>query len=89
VADHGTGIASSELEQIFEPFYRSPAAIAAQVRGTGLGLAIARRHAEALGGRLTVVSEVGIGSVFTLNLPIEEDSELTPLLTDTPTRLHE
>ena len=65
VADHGPGIASSELTQIFEPFYRSPNATAAQVHGTGLGLAIAKRHAEAFGGRLSVVSKVGTGSVFT------------------------
>jgi two-component system, OmpR family, sensor histidine kinase SenX3 len=88
VADHGIGIASSELTQIFEPFYRSPRAVAAQVRGTGLGLAIAKRHAEAFGGRLSVVSEVGIGSVFTLHLPaVEVDSELTPRLSEATTRL--
>ena len=89
VADHGTGIANSELTQIFEPFYRSPRAISAQVRGTGLGLAIAKRHVEACGGWLSVASEVGIGSVFTLHLPpVEEDAELTPLLSEAKTRSH-
>jgi two-component system, OmpR family, sensor histidine kinase SenX3 len=90
VADHGTGIASSELTQIFEPFYRSPHAISGQVRGTGLGLAIAKRHAEGCGGRLSVVSEVGVGSVFTLHLPAdEEDSILTPLVPEAKTRFHQ
>jgi signal transduction histidine kinase len=80
VEDHGVGISSSDLQQIFEPFYRSPQAIAAQIHGTGLGLSIAQRNAEAFGGRLSVVSEVGVGSVFTLHLPIpEEDSELAAL----------
>jgi len=89
VADHGTGIASSELTQIFEPFYRSPRAISAQVRGTGLGLAIAKRHVEACGGRLSVASEVGVGSVFTVHLPaIEDNSELTPLLSKAEARSH-
>jgi signal transduction histidine kinase len=77
VADHGVGISSSELLQIFEPFYRSPQTIAARVHGTGLGLSIAKRNAEAFRGRLSVVSKVGVGSIFTLHLPVmEEDSEL-------------
>ena len=80
VADHGPGIASSELTQIFEPFYRSPNATAAQVHGTGLGLAIAKRHAEAFGGRLSVVSKVGTGSVFTLHLPAVDENYHSPQL---------
>ena len=74
VRDRGIGISSSELPRIFEPFYRSPRAIGAQVHGTGLGLAIANRLAKAMGGRLSVVSEVNAGSVFTLHLPaLKED----------------
>jgi signal transduction histidine kinase len=69
VQDHGIGISSSELPHIFEPFYRSPQIVAAQIHGTGLGLSVARRLAESMGGRISVVSEVGIGSVFTLHLP--------------------
>jgi signal transduction histidine kinase len=77
VSDHGIGIQGSELQLIFEPFYRSPQGIAAQIRGTGLGLSIAKRNAEAFGGRLSVVSEVGVGSVFTLHLPVlKEDFDL-------------
>jgi len=74
VEDHGVGIVSSDLPQIFEPFYRSPQAIAAQIHGTGLGLSIAKRNAEAFGGMLSVVSEVGVGSVFTLHLPVREQA---------------
>jgi signal transduction histidine kinase len=81
VADHGRGIAPSELAQIFQPFYRSPRAVAAQIRGTGLGLAIAKRNAEAFGGRLSVVSELGVGSVFTLHLPrADEDVSRLPMV---------
>jgi signal transduction histidine kinase len=72
VADHGVGIHGSDLEQIFEPFYRCPQAIAAQIHGTGLGLSIAKRIAEAFGGTLSVVSEVGVGSVFTLHLLVAD-----------------
>ena len=70
VEDHGIGIAGSELKRIFEPFYRSPQAIAAQIHGTGLGLSLAKHLAEAVGGRLTVVSKPGSGSIFTLHLQL-------------------
>ena len=72
VQDRGKGIERSELHHIFEPFYRAPAALAGQIHGTGLGLPIAKSLAEAMGGRLTVTSEVGAGSTFTLHLPVEE-----------------
>ena len=82
VADHGEGISASELPLIFEPFYRSPKVVVAQIHGTGLGLALAKRIAEALGGRISVVSELGVGSTFTLHLPAASAQELvneTPL----------
>ena len=69
VQDHGIGIDNSELAFVFDPFFRSSRVVAAQVRGTGLGLAIAKRCAEAFGGSLSVESQVGVGSVFTLRLP--------------------
>jgi signal transduction histidine kinase len=69
VQDYGIGIGSSELPHIFEPFYRSPKVAAAQIHGTGLGLFLVEHLAEAMGGRLSVVSEVGVGSIFTLHLP--------------------
>ena len=70
VLDHGRGIDRSELPHIFEPFYRSPVVVAHQIHGTGLGLPIAKSLAEAMGGRISVTSEVGVGSAFTLHLPI-------------------
>jgi signal transduction histidine kinase len=75
VEDHGIGIDSSELQQIFEPFYRSPAVAAAQIHGTGLGLPLAKGIAEAMGGKITVVSKVGVGSRFTLHLPLAKALE--------------
>ena len=74
VEDHGMGIAASELKQIFEPFYRSPQATAAQIHGTGLGLSLAKHLAEAVGGALTVVSQPGEGSIFTLHLQLAQES---------------
>jgi signal transduction histidine kinase len=69
VQDGGIGIDKSDLRNIFEPFYRSPAVRDAQIHGTGLGLPLARSIAEAMGGRLTAESKLGVGSIFTLHLP--------------------
>jgi signal transduction histidine kinase len=74
VRDRGIGIAKAELAHVFEPFYRSPAVVAEQIHGTGLGLSVSQNIAEAMGGYLTVASELGSGSVFTLHLPIVEDT---------------
>jgi signal transduction histidine kinase len=70
VEDRGIGIQPSELDHIFEPFYRSPAVAAGQIHGTGLGLPLANNIARAMGGRFTVASEPGKGSSFTLHLPV-------------------
>jgi signal transduction histidine kinase len=75
VQDRGVGIDESDLPYIFDPFYRSSHVVAAQIHGTGLGLSIAKRSAEACGGRLTVVSQLGGGSTFTLHLPIPETGD--------------
>jgi signal transduction histidine kinase len=72
VSDRGVGVDAADLPHIFEPFYRSESATAAQIHGTGLGLSLALRIAEAMGGRLTVMSAPGRGSTFTLHLPIVE-----------------
>ena len=76
VEDQGLGIGAGELRRIFEPFYRSRSATAAQIHGTGLGLSLARDIAAAMGGRLTVASEPGKGSCFTLYLCFAEMAEL-------------
>ncbi len=67
VADRGPGVPPSEVNQIFEPFYRPPAA--ANDGGAGLGLSIAQRLARAQGGVVQYAARVGGGSVFSLLLP--------------------
>lgn len=68
VVDYGIGIDTTELAHIFDPFYRSPRVHAAQIHGFGLGLSLAKRIAESMGGRLSVISELSVGSTFTLHL---------------------
>ena len=88
VSDRGMGIERSELAHIFDPFYRSPRVVSKQIHGTGLGLSLAKRIAETMGGDLTVVSEISVGSSFTLHLPISERNEVETRSTSTqPTSL--
>jgi signal transduction histidine kinase len=68
IADTGIGIPADQLERIFEPFVQVGRALNSPVEGTGLGLAISRDLARGMGGELTVVSEVGYGSIFALTL---------------------
>ena len=69
VADTGIGIPESDLERIFERFYRVDAARSREAGGTGLGLAIARHIVDAHGGRIWVESAVGQGSRFHFSIP--------------------
>jgi PAS domain S-box-containing protein len=68
VTDTGVGIPPDKLEAIFEPFVQVDRAYPGQRQGTGLGLSISRELARGMGGDLTVHSELGKGSVFTLRL---------------------
>ena len=70
VEDRGAGIDPADQAEIFEPFSRGRAAIEAQIPGSGLGLSLVRSAAEAHRGSVTLVSEPGRGSTFTLHLPV-------------------
>jgi two-component system, OmpR family, phosphate regulon sensor histidine kinase PhoR len=71
VRDQGVGIEKSQLDRIFERFYRVDAGRSRKIGGTGLGLAIVKHIAQAHYGRVTVASTPGAGSLFSLHLPAE------------------
>ncbi|MBX4189191.1 PAS domain-containing sensor histidine kinase [Candidatus Parcubacteria bacterium] len=77
VADTGIGMSRNVLTRLFEPFYQAEI----DFRGHGLGLAVSLELAQAMGGNLTVESQVGKGSTFTLKLPRKAppDSDVSPL----------
>jgi two-component system sensor histidine kinase SenX3 len=70
VRDTGVGIPSKDLPRIFERFYRVDRARSRETGGTGLGLAIVKHVAENLGARVDVESELGVGTTFTVRLPL-------------------
>jgi signal transduction histidine kinase len=72
VRDQGLGIAESERRTIFKKFMRGSAAIAANVKGSGVGLAMVSHIMAAHGGEITVASELGRGSMFTMSFPTVE-----------------
>ena len=75
VTDRGLGISARDLPHIFEPFYRVQSVREHQIRGVGLGLYLVNRAMEGMGGRVSVSSEVGRGSCFTLHFPIAAPSQ--------------
>jgi two-component system sensor histidine kinase ChiS len=76
VSDTGFGIAPEELETIFDPFVQA-ANTHQEHEGTGLGLSISLQFAQLMGGNLTASSELGVGSTFTLEIPIEGSDEFS------------
>lgn len=70
VRDTGIGIPADRLEHVFEPFVQVDPRLARAREGTGLGLAISRDLARGMGGDLTATSVPGVGSTFTLTLPL-------------------
>ncbi|HOH08359.1 MAG TPA: HAMP domain-containing sensor histidine kinase [bacterium] len=74
VEDQGIGIAENELEDIFTPYYRAGGSEQNTRSGAGLGLAVVRHIVAAHNGSITVKSQPGAGSTFTITLPLEEKS---------------
>jgi len=74
VTDSGIGIPEQDLPHIFERFFRGEGERQIQVSGTGLGLAIVKEIVELHGGRVTVESQVGVGTTFVVWLPLAEEA---------------
>ncbi|HEY4077517.1 MAG TPA: ATP-binding protein, partial [Rhizomicrobium sp.] len=70
VTDTGVGMTPEQMERLFEEFSQADATTARQYGGTGLGLAITRRLCQMMGGEVSVTSEMGKGSTFTVRLPV-------------------
>jgi signal transduction histidine kinase/CheY-like chemotaxis protein len=70
VADTGLGISPKDIDRIFEPFYQGMGDLWRDRGGSGLGLSISKQFIELHGGRMWVESELGVGTIFTFELPI-------------------
>ncbi|MCX6045918.1 MAG: response regulator, partial [Chloroflexi bacterium] len=77
VSDNGIGIRPEDIKRLFQPFVQLDSSIARHHEGTGLGLALVYRMTEMHGGSITVESEMGVGSRFTISLPWITSAEST------------
>ena len=71
VADSGIGMTVEQMSKLFEEFTQADASTAQRYGGTGLGLSISRKLARMMGGDVTVTSEPGKGSTFTVRVPVD------------------
>lgn len=71
VVDRGAGLTSEEAERAFEPFWRSASAVRSATRGAGVGLALVKEYLRVMGGDVSVRSQPGVGSVFSIALPMD------------------
>jgi adenylate cyclase len=74
LSDGGIGMTAEQQEKLFQDFTQAESLTARRYGGTGLGLAISRKLARMMGGDVTVTSELGRGSVFTVRLPVRADN---------------
>jgi CheY-like chemotaxis protein len=72
ISDSGIGIAPESLEDLFKPFRQADLSTTRRYGGTGLGLSICKHIVELMGGNISVESQVGRGSTFTITLPLEQ-----------------
>ncbi|WP_286391872.1 response regulator [Pseudanabaena mucicola] len=78
IIDTGIGIASEDIDRLFKPFIQVDSDLNRQYEGTGLGLTLVKRLVELHGGDVSITSQLGVGSCFTIDLPYEEVEVLLP-----------
>lgn len=86
VRDTGIGISTSDQQRLFQPFTQVDSSLNRKYDGTGLGLALVKRLTELHGGMVTIESQIGVGSCFTVSLPWQEPA---PALDKEDTNVHE
>jgi signal transduction histidine kinase len=79
VSDTGIGMTREQMAKLFQPFTQADASTTRQFGGTGLGLTITRKFCQLMGGEITVESEAGRGSAFTIQLPAEVKTTTLPM----------
>ena len=89
VADTGIGIAEENLASIFNEFQQADGSTSRKYGGSGLGLAIAKKYTELLGGSIFVTSTLGVGSTFTILLPITYQNEIAGVQAVTMPKIRE
>ena len=76
VTDNGVGMAQNEVDQIFDRFYQAENGDGTRQHGSGIGLALTSELVTLMGGTITAESEVGRGTVFTVNIPITQNAQM-------------
>lgn len=78
VADSGVGLSDAQQERLFQPFTQADESIRTRFGGSGLGLFLCRQLCESMGGSIRVQSTLGVGTLFTFEVPIEDVSSTVP-----------
>ena len=77
VTDRGVGIPPDEQGRVFERFHQAQDSLTREAEGAGLGLYITKRLVDAMGGTIELRSQPGLGSTFTVDLPLQDPSGLS------------